>query len=190
MNVVGENQPLGDEEFFHFCMANRDLKIERNVHGKIVIVPPVGAESDYRNVDLIAQLGNWAQRDGWGKAFGATVCFLLPDGAALSPDAAWVMTSKIAALEARVRKQFLPLVPDFVIEVMSPSDRVKPASAKMEQWIANGVSLGWLVDGDSRVLYVYRPGEPRQQYKGISQIEAGEPLSGFVVDLDDVWFGL
>ena len=83
------------------------------------------------------------------------------------------------------------MVPDFVIEVMSPSDRIKSARAKMEQWILNGVSLAWLIDGDHRTVYVYRPGQPYTTHVGIEQLEAGEgPVQGFVADLNDVWLGL
>ena len=189
--ILGGERPLGDDEFFEFCMANRDLRIERNAQGEIVIVPPAGGESDYRNVDLIAQLVNWTKRDGRGKAFGASACFLLPDGSALSPDSAWVDSRKLAALDKGTRKKFLPVVPDFVIEVMSPSDRISSARAKMEQWIANGVSLAWLIDGDHRTVYVYRPGQPCATQAGIERLEAGEgPVQGFAADLTDVWLGL
>ena len=189
--ILGGPRPLDDDEFFDFCMANRDLRIERNAQGEIIIGPPAGGESDYRSVDVSAQLRNWSKTDGRGKAFGSSVCFLLPDGSALGPDAAWVDSRKIAVLDKKTRQKFLPIVPDFVVEVMSPSDRLKPAQAKMEQWIANGTALAWLVDGDRRTVYVYRPGQPCTQHTGIEQLEAGEgPVQGFVADFADVWLGL
>ena len=189
--ILGGPQPLGDEEFFDFCMANRDLKIERNSQGEIVIVPPAGGESDYRNVDLIVQLGSWAKRDKRGRAFGSSVCFLLPDGSALSPDAAWVDAKKLTVLDKTTRKKFLPVVPDFVIEVMSPSDRLKSARAKMEQWIDNGVALAWLIDGDKRTVYEYRARSSCRKHTGIKRLDAGDrPVQGFSAELTDVWIGL
>ena len=189
--ILGGARPLDDDEFFDFCMANRDLRIERSPQGEIIIVPPAGGESDYRSVGLIVQLGNWAMRDGRGRTFGSSVCFLLPDGSALGPDAAWVDSQKLAALDKKTRKKFLPLVPDFVIEVMSPSDRLKDPRIKMEQWIANGTALAWLVDGDKRTVYVYRPGQPSAKYTGIEHLEAGDgPVQGFVANLTGVWLGL
>ena len=184
-----EPRPIGDEEFFDVCMANPDLRIERNARGEIVIVPPAGGESDYRSLSLGAQLKNWALRDGMGKAFGSTACFLLPDGAGLSPDAAWVSNATLAKLAPQARKRFMPVVPEFVVEVMSPSDRLKDAHEKMEQWIRNGVSLGWLVDGDSRMVYVYRRGQSVLKHASVDRLAAGEPLGGFVPDLSDVWSG-
>jgi Uma2 family endonuclease len=189
--ILGHSQPLGDDDFFDFCMANPDLRIERSAQGEIVIVPPAGGESDYRSAGLITQLTNWAIRDKRGKAFGSTACFLLPDGAGLSPDAAWVEGSKLAALSKSARKKFMPVAPDFVIEVMSPSDRLKAAQDKMQQWIANGTALAWLVDGDNRTVHVFRPGQAREILTDVARLEAGPgPVQGFVAELADVWSGL
>ena len=189
--IPGGSERLSEDAFFEFCMANRELNIERNAQGEIVIAPPVGGESDYRSADLAAQLGSWAKRDKRGRAFGSSVCFLLPDGSAMSPDAAWVDSTKLLALEKTTRKKFLPIVPDFVVEVMSPSDRLSDARLKMEQWIGNGTALGWLIDGDKRTVYVYRPGVACEKFCEIERLEAGEgPVRGFVVDLADVWVGL
>jgi Uma2 family endonuclease len=189
--ILGGSRPIGDDEFYDCCMANPNLRIERSARGELVIVPQAGGDSDYRSADLITQLGIWAKHDRRGRSFGSTACFFLPDGCALSPDAAWVANKKLAELSKATRKKFLPLVPDFVIEVMSPSDRLKPARAKMEQWIANGTSLAWLVDGDRRTVYVYRPGQPLIIHRGIERLAAGPgPVDGFIAELADVWAGL
>jgi len=186
--ILGGSQPLGDDEFYALCMANPDLQMERTAQGEIIIVPPAGAESDYRSSDLITQLGLWAERDKRGRRFGATVCFLLPDGAGLSPDVAWVSNAKLAQLSKEARKKFIPIVPDFVIEVMSPSDRLKSAQAKMRQWIANGVSLAWLIDGDKRTIYVYRHGQAAvERLVNIDKIAADEPVAGFTANLTPIW---
>ena len=191
--ILGDSVPMDNDEFFDFCQANPDLRIERTAQGEILIVPPAGGESDYRSVDLITQLRGWAKRDGRGKSFGSSIGFILPDNSMLSPDAAWASNAKIEGLSKTARKKFLPIVPDFVIEVMSPSDRLTVSHAKMEQWIANGTSLAWLVDGDSRTVYVYQPGgEPCIRHSNITLLEAaaGSPVQGFVADLADVWSGL
>jgi Uma2 family endonuclease len=115
---------------------------------------------------------------------------MLPDGSARSPDAAWVSNKSLRRLTWQQRKQFPRLCPEFVVEVMSPSDRLKPAKAKMEFWIANGAQLGWLIDGDRETVYVYRPRHPVQVRRGIQQLEGEGPVKGFVLQLRSIWKGL
>jgi Uma2 family endonuclease len=181
---------LSDEDYFAFCMANPDLQIERTAQGEIVIVPPAGGESDYRNLDCARRVADWADRTDHGKAFGPTVQFLLPDGSGMSPDVAWVSNERLAPLTKRQRRRFLPVVPEFVVEVRSPSDRLRPAQRKMQKWIDNGVELGWLVDGDNRCVYVYRQGREVRQVRAASQIEGEGPVEGFVLHLAKIWAGL
>jgi Uma2 family endonuclease len=188
--VLDPEHLLTDDEYFAFCMANSSLRIERTARGEIVIVPPVGGESDYRSVQVSSQLHVWAGKDGRGVAFGSSVEFILPSSAALSPDAAWVSREKIDLLTKEERRKFLRLVPDFVAEVMSPSDRLPIARAKMEEWIANGVALGWLIDGDAQTVYVYRIGEAIEKLTGMTSLVADGPIAGFVLDLTAIWAGL
>lgn len=171
-------------------MANASLRIERTAQGEIVLLPPIGGESDYRSVVLSSQLWVWARKDGRGTAFGSSVEFILPSGAALSPDAAWVSREKIDRLTKEERRKFLRLVPDFVAEVMSPSDRLPTMQAKMEEWIANGVALGWLIDGDAQTVYVYRIGKPVEKLTGLTSLPGDRPVEGFVLDLTAIWAGL
>ncbi len=181
---------LSDDDYFAFCMANPDLQIERTAHGEIVIVPPAGGESDYRNFDCARQFGNWSDRTGHGKGFGPTVQFLLPDGSGKSPDVAWVSNERLNSLTKRQRRRFLPVVPEFVVEVMSPSERLRAAQRKMQKWIDNGVELGWLIDGDNRCVYVYRQGREVRQVRDANQIEGEGPVEGFVLDPIKIWAGL
>lgn len=153
---IDREHRLTDEEYWAFCVANPDLNVELTAEGEIVILPPPGAEADYRNVSVTSALGQWARVDGRGKAFGPTVQFLLPDGSGLSPDAAWVSNDRLSSLSKQERRQFPHVIPEFVVEVMSPSDRLKAAQKKMRLWAANGVELGWLIDGDAGRVYVYR----------------------------------
>jgi Uma2 family endonuclease len=188
--ILDDAERLTDEEYFAFCEANPDLNVERTAQGDIVIVPPAGLESDDRKSTAIMFLRQWALQDGRGNAFGATAQFLLPDGSGLSPDAAWVSHEKLSALSAAEKKKFPKLVPEFVIEVLSPSDRLRLAQEKMRQWASNGVELGWLIDGDGRCAYVYRgSGEPRLVTDSES-ISGEGPVEGLWLPLTEIWRGL
>jgi Uma2 family endonuclease len=181
---------LSDDDYFAFCAANPDLRIERSAQGEIIIVPPAGGESDHRNGDFISQLFNWAKKSRRGQGFASSAQFMLPSGAALSPDSAWVSNERLAMLTREQRRGFLPVVPEFVVEVMSPSDRLRAAQRKMQQWMENGVELGWLIDGDNRCVFVYRRGREMRQERNVSQIQGEGPVEGFVLDLTDIWAGL
>ncbi|MES1262445.1 MAG: Uma2 family endonuclease [Acidobacteriota bacterium] len=188
--ILDRERRLSDEEYLAFCEANPDLRLERTSRGEIIIVPAAGGESDYRCVEAIAQIREWSRNSRRGKAFGSSVEFILPDGAAFSPDAAWVSNERLALLSKAERRQFLRLVPEFVVEVMSPSDRLGAAREKMLEWIANGVDLGWLIDGDTRSVSVYRRGVEPRHLSGIASLAGEGPVEGFVLDLKSIWEGL
>lgn len=183
-------EKFSDAEYFAFCRANPDLRLERTAEGEILIVPPAGSESSYRNSKLTAQLDRWAEADGRGKAFDSSGQFFLPDGSALSPDAAWVSNVRLRSIPREKRKEFLHLCPEFLVEVISPSDRPKRAKAKMEQWIANGAQLAWLIDGDAETVYVYRKRHPVKTHRGIHKLAGEGPVEGFVLQLAAIWKGL
>jgi Uma2 family endonuclease len=178
------------EAYLAFCRANPDLRIERTAEGEIILMAPAGAESSYRSVNVASQLNTWAQEDASGRAFDSSIEFILPDGSALCPDAAWVSNEALGRLTHKQRKEFPRLAPEFIVEVMSPSDRLKSAKAKMEQWIANGVQLAWLIDGDAKMVYVYREGHAPKTRKGILQLAGEGPVDGFVLNLKSIWKGL
>jgi Uma2 family endonuclease len=189
--ILNPEMRMNDDEYYDFCMANPDVRFERTALGEIIIVPPVGGESDYRNMEVSSQLAVWAKRDGRGKAFGPTVEFILPSGAAYSPDAAWVSNQRLAKLTKEQRRKFLRLCPAFVVEVMSPSDRLKAAKSKLKDWMANGVQLGWLIDGDDRTVYIYRAGQEAAETRaGIAKLQGEGPVAGFELDLTEIWAGL
>jgi len=183
-------EKFSDEEYWAFCEANRDLRVERTAEGEIVVAPPAGGESDSRNTDIVTDLNNWARKDGRGRAFGPSVQYILPDGSGLSPDASWVSYASLERLTKQQRKKFLRLTPEFVVEVLSPSDNLKEAKAKMEQWIANGVELAWLIDGDAETVYVYRKGRPAKTRRHIQELAGEGPVTGFVLKLAPIWHGL
>jgi Uma2 family endonuclease len=188
--ILDPEDRLTDDEYFVFCMANPDLNVERTSQGEIVIVPPPGGESDFRNVRVTSPLDQWALINGRGKTFGPSVQFLLPDGSGRSPDAAWVSNDRLARLSKDEKRKFLRVVPEFVVEVLSPSDRITAAQKKMRLWMANGVELGWLIDGDARCVYVYRATSEPRLVSGAESIAGEGPVEGFVLQLEKIWEGL
>jgi len=181
---------VSDEDYWNFCVANPDLNVERSAEGEIIIVPPAGPESSNRNWKVAVQLGVWAAADRRGECFDSSAQFILPDGSAKSPDAAWVSKESLKRLTHEELKRFPHLVPEFVVEVRSPSDRLKPALAKMERWIANGVQLAWLIDGDAKTVYVYRPGRAVEKLQGVRKLAGEGPVKGFVLQFGPIWQGL
>jgi Uma2 family endonuclease len=186
----GSNGGFCDEAFEEFCRANPDLRIERNAHGEIIVMPPVGGESSHRNATVTGQLGGWAAKDGRGQAFDSSAAFHLPDGSIFSPDASWVPKQALRQLTPKQRKEFLPFCPEFVVEVRSPTDRLAECERKMEQWIVNGAHLGWLLDSDARTVYIYRRNRPPQTRRGIAELAGEGPVKGFVLQLVAIWRGL
>jgi Uma2 family endonuclease len=163
-------RPMDDDEFFDFCSKNPELRIERDASGEIIILPPAGFETGYRNNEVCRQLGNWAREDGRGVALDSNTEYLLPNGAARSPDASWVLKSRLHEFTKEQKKRFLPLCPDFVVELTSPTDRLAGVKSKMREWIENGAQLGWLIDADRRILYVYRSGQEPQQFVDVDHV--------------------
>jgi Uma2 family endonuclease len=182
---------MTDDDFFDFCQANPDVRFERTAQGEIVIVPPAGFESDGRNADVVAQLINWARDDGRGHVSGPSAAFVLRTGATLSPAAAWISNVELRKAPKEKLKKFPPLAPEFVIEVRSPSDRLNALQRKMGDWLAGGVQLAWLIDGDRRTVYVYRAGQAGAvKHVGIPKLAGEGPVSGFVLDLSRIWQGV
>ncbi len=178
---------LTDDEFFALCQINRDLRFERTSQGDIIIMAPTGAETGIRNSSITAQLYIWAKRDGTGAVFDSSTGFKLPNGADRSPDAAWIPRSRLANLTARQKEKFLPLCPDFVIELLSPTDALSTTQAKITEYIENGSKLGWLIDPEMPQVHVYRPHLAVAILDKVMEIAADPELPGFVLDLREIW---
>jgi Uma2 family endonuclease len=179
--------PMTHDQFFDFCQQNRQVRLERTAEGELIIMPPAAGESVQQDLALGAQLYYWAKRDGAGEPFGATAGFVLPNGATRSPDASWVLKSRLAGLTAEQRKKFLPLSPDFVAEVLSPTDSLPQTKAKMEEYIANGSRLGWFLNPRTRQVHIFRPGQAVQTIDAAASLAGDPELPGFVLDLASVW---
>jgi Uma2 family endonuclease len=178
---------MSDEVFFDFCQANREWRIERDAEGEIWVMPPAGGDTSSRNALLTTVLTAWALQDGTGVTFDSSAGFALPNGATRSPDAAWISKSRLTSLTPEQKKRFLPLCPDFIIELRSPSDYLRTLQDKMQEYIDNGAVLGWLLDAPNRHVYIYRPGRTVECLENSSSV-AGEPeLPGFVLDLARIW---
>jgi Uma2 family endonuclease len=178
---------MDDRQFFEFCKLNGDLRIERTAEGDLEIMPPAGGETGNRNAILTHLLTAWALRDDTGVAFDSSTGFNLPNGATRAPDAAWVHRERLAALTAEQKKRFLPLCPDFVVELRSPSDRLTVLQSKMQEYMDNGARLGWLIDAPNLQVYVYRPGAEIERLSRPSSLSGEPELSGFVLDLRAIW---
>lgn len=178
---------LSDEQLFELCGRNRELRIERSAEGDLEIMTPAGGLTSDRNAEIIMQLRNWAKAEGRGRVFDSSAGFLLPNGAMRSPDAAWVLRERLARLPKAQRERFLPLVPDFVVELRSPSDSRAALEEKMVEYQQMSVRLGWLIDPERREVGVYRPGEPPEQQSGAKELAGDPELPGFVLELEEIW---
>ena len=187
---LGRLAPLSDAELFDLCARNPELRIERTREGDLIVMTPTGGETSHRNLRIAATLSAWADRDGEGVAFDSSGGFVLANGAMRSPEAAWLRKSRLTELRPEAKKGLLPLCPDFVVELLSPSDRRSELEVKMEEYRDNGALLGWLIDPDARQVVVYRPERPAEVLDQPTRI-AGEPeLAGLILDLVPIWEGL
>ncbi|MFB2972303.1 Uma2 family endonuclease [Aerosakkonema sp. BLCC-F183] len=178
---------LTDEQFFQLCQDNRDLRFERNANGELIIMPPTGGETGNRNGRLTQQLFNWTDLDGTGIAFDSSTGFKLPNGADRSPDAAWIPLERWNALNNEQQKKFLPLCPDFVVELLSPSDSLSATQQKMQEYMDNGTRLGWLIVRSSRRVEIYRQGQEVEILESPVSLSGEDILPGFVLNLESIW---
>ena len=178
---------MSREQFFQFCQLNQDVRIERNAEGSIAVMTPAGGETGARNGLLFAALYRWAEEDGTGVAFDSSTGFELPNGAVRAPDAAWVPRNRLARLTPQDKQRFLPLCPDFVIELLSPTDSRAAARRKMEEYRANGARLGWLIDPAQRQVAIYRADGGLEQRSEPDFVTGETVLPGFSLDLAAIW---
>ncbi|MFN6568437.1 Uma2 family endonuclease [Dendronalium sp. ChiSLP03b] len=176
---------LTDDQFFQLCQNNRDLRLERTAEGELIIMPPTGWESGNRNSKLTARVEYWADADGTGLAFDSSTGFKLPNGANRSPDASWVSRKRLAALNPDPAK-FLPMAPDFAVELRSANDSLKTVQQKMQEYIDNGVRLGWLIDPQNQRVEIYRPGKDVEVLQSPTSLSGEDVLPGFVLDLAQI----
>jgi Uma2 family endonuclease len=182
-------QPLNltNQQFFDLCQVNRDMRLELNAKGEMMLMMPAGGRTGKRNLSIGGQLWNWNEQYKLGEAFDSSTGFILPNGANRSPDAAWIPQARWDALSVDEQERFLPLCPDFVIELRSPSDTLKAIREKMHEYIANGTQLGWLIDPETRTVEVYRQGQEVETLDNPATVSGEDVLPGFVLDMTKVW---
>lgn len=175
---------LTDEEFYQFCMDNRDQRIERDANHHITIMPPTNSETGASNSEINYQLAHWNRQHALGKTFDSSAGFTLDTGAMLSPDASWISWARWNALSPDDRRGFARICPDFVVELLSPTDRLTDTMRKMEHWLEAGARLGWLIAPDTESVYIFEPGQPVRPVVGFDQeLPAGPVLPGFALEL-------
>ena len=176
------------EQFEALAAANRDLRLERTSVGELIVNPPTGGESGQRNSSLTAQLDRWNEAyEDLGIVFDSSCGFILPNGAIRSPDASWVRRERWDALTAEQRRGFVPLCPDFVVELRSSSDRLTQLQQKMQEYLENGAILGWLINPQTQQVEIYRPGQEVEILEHPIELSAETVLPGFILNLRRIW---
>ncbi|WP_370630497.1 Uma2 family endonuclease [Synechocystis sp. PCC 7339] len=187
LKIKMDSLKLSDQQFYQLCQNNSDLRFERTYQGDLIIMPPTGGETGEKNSEINYQLRHWNKQYQLGKVFDSSTGFKLPNGADKSPDAAWIPLEKWTALTPEEKQGFVPLCPDFVIELRSPSDNLKPLQEKMQEYLENGTRLGWLINRQSREVEIYCQGQGVEIVENPSNLSGENVLPMFILDLDLIW---
>jgi Uma2 family endonuclease len=178
---------LTDDQFFQLCRNHPDIKFERSAKGELIIMPPTGGETGNRNVEIASEVVIWNRRAKLGIVFDSSTGFNLPNGGNRAPDVAWVRQDRWDELTPEQKEKFPPIAPDFVVELMSPSDRLSDVQAKMQEYLNSGVRLGWLIDRTTRRVEIYRLGQAVEVLEAPQTLSGEDVLPGFVLSLSIVW---
>ncbi|WP_193199340.1 Uma2 family endonuclease [Nostoc sp. MG11] len=178
---------MTNEQFYEFCQANEDLQIERTANGEVIIISAAFSDTGNRNFYIAAQLGNWTEQDGTGIGFDSGTGFTLPNGAMGSPDASWIELERWNALTDSQKASFAPVCPSFVIELRSSSDRLIKLQDKMQEYIDNGASLGWLIDRQNRKVYIYCLNQELEILENPEVVTGNPELPGFILRMAKIW---
>lgn len=178
---------LTDEQFYHICRSNTDVKFERNPTGELIILPPTGGETGKHNAEMLIDLGIWNRQTKLGVLFDSSTCFKLPNGADRSPDIAWIRQDRWDGLTVEEKEKFPAIAPDFTVELMSPSDNLKDLRSKMREYIDNQVKLGWLINRQTRQVEIYRLGQAVEILECPAQLSGENILPGLMLNLQALW---
>ncbi|MEG5053015.1 MULTISPECIES: Uma2 family endonuclease [unclassified Microcoleus] len=179
---------VSSEQFEALALANPDLRLERTAEGELIVNPPTGGESGSRNLSISGQVDRWCEtHEDLGEGFDSSTGFILPNGARRSPDASWVSRTRWEALTPKQRQGFVPLCPDFVVELRSASDSLSTLQTKMREYIDNGARLGWLIDPQNRQVEIYRQQAEVEILINPAELSGEDVLPGFVLNLRRVW---
>ncbi|WP_413168442.1 Uma2 family endonuclease [Capilliphycus salinus ALCB114379] len=178
---------MTDEQFYQLCRKNPDIKFERNATGELIVMSPTGGETGNKNIEIAGDFVFWNRQNQLGKLFDSSTGFKLPNGANRSPDIAWIKQSRWDELTPEEKEKFPPIAPDFVLELMSPSDSLTATQAKMQEYMENQVRLGWLIERKNRYVEIYRLGKSVETLNSPRTLSGEEVLPGFILDLQIVW---
>ncbi len=178
---------LTDEQFMLLCQENPELRLELTARHELVIMPPTGSKTGWRNSRMTQRLANWAETDGTGLVFDSSTGFRLPNGAKRSPDVSWLRRVRWEALTEAQQNGFAPLCPDFVVELRSQQDRLATLQEKMEEYLATGAQLGWLIDPLEKRVHIYRPKQAVEIRDDLDLLDGEAILPGFVLDVRELW---
>ncbi|HAT14247.1 MAG TPA: hypothetical protein DCS91_12360 [Microcoleaceae bacterium UBA11344] len=178
---------LTDDQFYELCRENPDVKFERNTKGEIIVLLPTGGETGSYNSEINADFVFWNRQIKLGICFDSSTCFKLPSGANRSPDVSWIKKSRWDALTSEQKQKFPPIAPDFVLELMSPTDSLKETQDKMQEYMNNQVKLGWLINRKTRRVEIYRQGQEVEILESPTQLSGEDILPGFVLNLQAIW---
>lgn len=185
--AIPPNQLSSDQEFAELARLNPELRLEMTATGELILMSPTGGETGFRNFELYLDLGQWNRQTKLGKAFDSSTGFVLPNGARRSPDLSWLTLDRWQNLSLNQRQAFIPLCPDFAVELKSESDQLLTLQAKMQEYLDNGLRLGWLIIPQSQEVYIYRPGQPVEICKHPPTLSGETVLPGFTMDLEPIW---
>ncbi len=175
---------LNREKFYQLCVSNPELSLERNPQGKLIIMSPVGGTSGEKEANLIFKIALWNEQEKLGKVFSSSTIFSLPKGGDRSPDVAWVSLEKWENLTDKQKDGFPPICPDFVIELRSKSDRLKPLQDKMSEYLDSGLRLGWLVNPQGKTVEIYRPNQAVEVVKMPVDLSGENVLPDLTINLN------
>ncbi|MEG4984156.1 Uma2 family endonuclease [Microcoleus sp. BR0-C5] len=178
---------ITDDQFYQLCRENPDVKFERNAKGEIIVMPPTGGETGNYKFEIATDFGIWNRQTKLGICFDSSTCFKLPCGANRSPDVSWIKKERWDALTPEQKQKFPPIAPDFVLELMSPTDSLKDTQDKMQEYMNNHVKLGWLINRKTRRVEIYRQGQEMEVLECPTELSGEDILPGFVLNLKTLW---
>jgi Uma2 family endonuclease len=189
--IIPHRFQVTPEQFDELAITNREVRMERTAEGELIIMPPTGGTAGWKNASISAQLYNWAIQNRTGISFDSSTQFILPNGARRSPDAAWVQLKRWNTLNPDAQDSFPPLAPDFVIELVTPSDlknqRYEDLQQKMQEYLNNQVRLGWLIEPRAKTVEIYRLEQAVEILPSPKTLSGEDVLPGFVLDLERIW---
>ena len=178
---------ISDRSLEQLCRENPDLRFETDTQGKLIIMSPTGSQSGKFNMSLAFQVELWNRQSKLGVVFDSSTGFKLSNGATRSPDVSWIAIERWNSLSDKQKRGFAPIDPDFVIELLSPTDDLSIAQRKMTEYIDCGVKLGWLINPDEKQVEIYRLGKDKQVINNPDNLSGEEVLPGLTLDLADIF---